>query len=98
MKLINGELPIFMNVSINPAFQILGDDRRASISCFILHICSSLIKQTAPLTHIPLVHDTFPIHFDKLAMDFGRLNVFSVQKSNHRCTSQSAGLVIDMVL
>jgi hypothetical protein len=50
------------------------------------------------LMHIPLVHDTFPIHFDKLAMDFGRANAFRVQKSITERTSQLAGLVIDMVL
>jgi hypothetical protein len=36
------------------------------------------------LTYIRLVHDTFTVLFDKLAMDFGRANDFRVQKSNHR--------------
>jgi hypothetical protein len=40
-------------------------------------------KQMTPLTHIPLVPNTFPTHFDKLAMDFGRVNASRIQKSNH---------------
>jgi hypothetical protein len=31
--------------------------------------------------YIPLVPDTFPIHFDKLALDFGTTNVFRIQQS-----------------
>jgi hypothetical protein len=113
MKLINSESLVFTNVSINPVFQILGDDRWASRSHSIVHICPSPIKEMTTLTHIPLIHDTFPMHFDKLVMDFGRANVFRVQKSNRisagrmffafkngitEHTSQSSGLVIDMVL
>jgi hypothetical protein len=30
--------------------------------------------------HIPLDHDTFPKHFDKLAMDFATAKVFRFQK------------------
>jgi hypothetical protein len=56
------------------------------------------MKQTTPLTHNPLIHDTFPIHFNKLVMEFGRANVFSFKNRLTECTSQSAGLVIDMVL
>jgi hypothetical protein len=28
-------------------------------------------------------HLSFPIHFDKLELDFGRMNVFHAPKSNH---------------
>jgi hypothetical protein len=84
MGLINIESRVFTNVSMNPLLQIHDDCRRASRSRFILHVCPSPIKQRTPRTHIPLVRDTFPIHFDKLAKDFGRANVFRVQKSNHR--------------
>jgi hypothetical protein len=63
--------------------QILGDDRRVSRSCFIEHICPFTIKQT-PLAHTPVIHDTFAIHFHKLAMNFGRANVFRFQKLNCR--------------
>jgi hypothetical protein len=41
------------------------------------------IKQMTQLMHIPLIHDTFTIHLDKMAMDFGRANVFHVKKLNH---------------
>jgi hypothetical protein len=64
---------------------------------FIVHTCHSPTKQITPFTHISLVHDTFPIHFDKLVMDFGRVTfTFENQITEH--TSQSAGLVIDMGL
>jgi hypothetical protein len=36
------------------------------------------------LMSIPLVQDTFPAQFDKLAMGFGRADVYHVQKSYHR--------------
>jgi hypothetical protein len=84
MKLIISESPVFTDMNTNPVFQILGDDRWASRSRFIVHICPSPIKHTTTLTHIPLIHDTFPIHFDKLAMDFSKVNIFRFQKSDHR--------------
>jgi hypothetical protein len=76
---------VFMNMSISPVFQILGGDRQASRSRFIVHICPSPIKQTILLMDIPLVHDTFPKSCDKMVMDFRRANVFHVQKLNHQC-------------
>jgi hypothetical protein len=48
--------------------------------------------------HIPPVHDTFPVPFDKLAIDFSRANVSCVQKSNHQMHLTISELVIDMVL
>lgn len=36
-----------------------------------------------PLTHISLVHDIFPIHLNKLVMDFGGVNVFHIKKLNY---------------
>jgi hypothetical protein len=83
VKLIKSESSVFMNTSIVPVFHILNDDRWASRSCFIVHICPSPIKQTTRLMHIPLVHDTFPVLFSELEIDFGREDVFRVQKSNH---------------
>jgi hypothetical protein len=84
MKLNKTKLPVFTNMSINPVFKILNDDRLVYRSCFTVHICPSPIKQTTLLTHIPLIDDTFPIHFNKFEMAFGRANVFRVQKSNHQ--------------
>jgi hypothetical protein len=84
-------------MSINPAFQILGEDRRASRSCFIVHICPFPIKQMTPLTHIAHIHDLFPIHFDRLAMDFSRVNVFHVKNRITEFTLQSAWLVIVLI-
>jgi hypothetical protein len=45
-----------------------------------------VMKQTQTGVQIAThcAHLSFSIHFDKLAMDFGRANVFRVQKSNHR--------------
>jgi hypothetical protein len=75
-----------MDMSINPVYQVLSDDRQASLSSFIAHI-----KQMT-LTHVPLVHDTFPIHINKLAMDFGRVNDFRIQKCNHRTHLTTDGI------
>jgi hypothetical protein len=67
MKLLNSESPVFMNESISPVFQILGDDRRVPPRLhFIVHFCPSPIKQTTSLMHIPHIHDTFPIHFQQV--------------------------------
>jgi hypothetical protein len=52
--------------------EIPSDNQWESRSCFIVYICPSSIKQMTPLTRLPFVHGTFPIHFDKLAMDFSR--------------------------
>jgi hypothetical protein len=60
------------------------DDGQTYRLCSIMHICPSPIKQMAPLMHIPLIHDSYPICFDKLAMDFGKAIVFLFQKSKHR--------------
>jgi hypothetical protein len=38
MKLISSESPVFMNMSINSVFQILGDDRQASRLPFPIHV------------------------------------------------------------
>jgi hypothetical protein len=51
------------------------------------------IKQTTLLTHIPLVHDTALIHFNVLVMDFGWVNVFRVQKSNHQMHLTIGGIM-----
>jgi hypothetical protein len=45
MKLINSESPVFMNVRINPIFQILGGDIQASRSHFIVHTGHSPLKK-----------------------------------------------------
>jgi hypothetical protein len=55
-------------------------DRRAFREHFFVHICPSPFKQMTPLTHIPRIHDTFPTHFDKLVMVFGRANSFYIKK------------------
>lgn len=47
--------------------------------------------------HTSLMHDTFPIYFDKMVMDFGRGMFFAVKNRIIQCTSQLAELVIDMV-
>jgi hypothetical protein len=83
MKLINSESPVLSDMSINPVFQIFGDDRPVSKLHFIVHICPSHNKQMTSLMHIPLIHDTFSLYFNKLMMDISRANVFHIQKSNH---------------
>jgi hypothetical protein len=83
MKLTNNESLVFTNVIISAVFQILSDDRWAPRSRLNVHFSPSPIKHMTPFMHIPLVHDTFPIYFDNLPMDFGKENVFQVQKLNH---------------
>lgn len=82
-------IAIFTKVNINPVFHNLGDDRRESRSRFIVHV------RPYPVKHIPLVSDTFPIHFDKLAMDFSRANVFAFNIRVTESAIQSALLVIE---
>jgi hypothetical protein len=50
------------------------------------------------LTSRLYVQDTFPIYSDKLVMDFSWANVFAFKTQITKHTSQSPGLVIDMVL
>jgi hypothetical protein len=56
------------------------------------------LNQATPLPHIPLVHDTLPIHSDKFTMDFGRVKLFMFKNWIAKHTSQSAGSLIDVVL
>jgi hypothetical protein len=60
MKLINGKSSVFMNMSINLAFQILSADRQVSRSHFIVHICTSPLNEGHYLCTLP-----FLIHSDK---------------------------------
>jgi hypothetical protein len=85
MKLINSKSPIFTSEH-RP---YLSNPRwwQMGIQIMLTH-----------LTHIPLIHDTFPIHFNKLEMDFIMAKVFRIQKSDHLTHLPSGGLVIDMVL
>jgi hypothetical protein len=50
-----------------------------------------------PLTHIAHICDTFPMHFDKLAMDFSSANVF-VFKIESVNAPHIQRLVINVVL
>jgi hypothetical protein len=50
------------------------------------------------LTHIPLIHETFPIHFNKFVMNFNKPVFFAFKNKITECTSQLAGLGIDVVL
>jgi hypothetical protein len=75
MKLINSDSPVFMNVSNNLVFQILGEESCASRSSFVLLIFP--IKQMMVLTYGSLVHGNFPIYYGKLAMDFNKVRAFA---------------------
>jgi hypothetical protein len=46
------------------------------------------------LTHMPLIHDTFPKHFDTLVKGM----FLTLKNQITECTPQLAGLVIAMVL
>jgi hypothetical protein len=80
MKFVNSESPVFTVEIINAVLQILvkkkKKDRCAEGASFGISALSPFSK-TTPLTYIPLVHNSFLIHFDKLAIDFCRTYVFT---------------------
>jgi hypothetical protein len=53
--------PVCPDVLINPVFQVLSDEGRLPGSLLIVNICPALIKHLTPLSHIRLIHYTFPI-------------------------------------
>jgi hypothetical protein len=97
MKLINSESPVFTDVSFNPVFQILGDDRQASRSRFIVHICPSPINQTTQFMHIPLMTPS-PYTLTSWQWISTERMFFVFKNWITECTSQSVGLVVDVVL
>jgi hypothetical protein len=48
--------------------------------------------------HISLIQDTFPLHFEEIAMDFSTADAFYILKSDQRTYLKSLGLKIDVVL
>jgi hypothetical protein len=98
MKLINSEMPIFMNISINPVFQIVGDNRK--------HLdCTSLYTSALPPLNKRHHLHTFPSFvtpFPYILTSWQWIlagQMFSAFKNRiTERTSQSTGLVIDMVL
>jgi hypothetical protein len=56
------------------------------------------VQQSTPLKYVPLVHDTFSIHFKKFAIDLVGLMFLAFKNCTDESTSQSAGLVTDKVL
>jgi hypothetical protein len=82
-------------LSNNPDFQILGDDRRACRSLFLVHVCPSPSKQTTPLKHIT---SSWPhTSTSWWWISTGRMFIALKNRTTER-TSQSGGLINDMVL
>jgi hypothetical protein len=52
--------PVCPDVLINPVFQVLSDEGEASVSLLIVNVCPAPIKHSTPLSHIWLIHYTFP--------------------------------------
>jgi hypothetical protein len=75
---VNSESHIFMNMSINPVFQIFSDDRQASTFIHYAHL--AFHRYTNDIMDIPPVHDTYPIHFQRVGDGLQRANVFCVLK------------------
>jgi hypothetical protein len=53
MKLINGELPVFMNIIIDPIFKIHSDDRRAPRLHFIGSTNDATYARSVRSRHLP---------------------------------------------
>jgi hypothetical protein len=99
MKLINSYSPVFTNVSINPAFHILGDDRRAYRSRFVVYIYPTRFRQTTRLAYIPPRSVHFPQYTSTTRQWISAGRMFFVFKNRiAERTTQSARLVIDIVL
>ena len=56
-----------------------------------MHICSPTVEHFAPFSHISSVHYSITIHFFQLPVNFCRIQISGIQKSNTLLTSQSAG-------
>jgi hypothetical protein len=98
MKLINNELPIFMNVNISPVFQILGDDRWVSRSYFTVNISHSPTPLSKNKHHLHYLHSRHIFHTLRQIFDgFGSQHFFTLKNQITKHTSQSAGLVINMM-
>jgi hypothetical protein len=72
--LINSKLPVFMNMTLSFKSSVVTDHTS---------LCMSVLLPLSKWHHLctfSFLHNTFPIHFNKLAMDFGRANVFSHYK------------------
>jgi hypothetical protein len=69
------ETPIRPDVLINPVFQVVGDEGWAPGSLLIVNVCHALIKHSTPFPHNCLIHYTFPIHCNKLTVNFNRTDI-----------------------
>jgi hypothetical protein len=67
----------------DPIFQVFSDEGRALGLLLIVNICPALIKYSTPFSHIWLVHYTFPIHWNKLMVNFNGRDIFCIQKPNY---------------
>jgi hypothetical protein len=70
-------------VLIGPLFQVFSDERRAPGSPLIVNVCPALVKRSTPFSHIWLIHYTFPIHCNKLTVNFNRTDILCIQKPNY---------------
>jgi hypothetical protein len=75
---IKSETPVCPDVLINPVCQALSDEGRAPGS--LVNVCPVLIKHSTPLSHIWLIHYTFPILCNKLTVNFNPTDILCIQK------------------
>jgi hypothetical protein len=85
--------PVCPDVLINPVFQVLSHEGRAPGSLLIVNIFPALIKHSTPLSHIWLIHYTFPIHRNKLTFC-----AFTCKNPITARTSHSAGFSIFLLI
>jgi hypothetical protein len=85
MIFIRSETPVCPVVLISPVFQVLSDKGQASESLLIVNVCPAIVKHETPLSNISLIHytRTFPIHCNKLTVNFHLMDILCIQKPNY---------------
>jgi hypothetical protein len=82
MNFIYSKMPVCPDMLISPIFQVLSDVGQAPKS-FIMNACPALVKHSTSLSHIWLTHYTFPIHCNKLTVNFNRMDTLCIQKPSY---------------
>jgi hypothetical protein len=98
MNFTKSEMPVCPDVLINPVFQVLSDEGPVPGSLLIVNVCPPLIKHLTPLSHIWLIHYTFPIHCNKLTANFNWTDILYIQKPKTAHTSHSAEFSIFLLI
>jgi hypothetical protein len=80
-------------VLINPGLQIFSDEGQVPRLSLIVNLWSALIKHSTPLSHIWLIRYTFPIHCNKLTVNFNWIDISCIQKPNYSSHFTTNGIL-----